>query len=69
MFGTTIDGDTSLGRIDDADVDVDFNDILENLKLGGMVHFEAVQKTGWGAVLGTALERRPGLCCRLSLVE
>jgi hypothetical protein len=51
MFGTTIDGDTSLGRIDDAEVEVDFSDILETLKLGGMVHFEAVQKTGWGAVL------------------
>ncbi len=51
MFGTTIAGDAGLGRTDDADVDVDFSDILETLKLGGMVHFEAVQKTGWGAVL------------------
>jgi hypothetical protein len=51
MFGTTIVGDTSLGRINGADVDVDFDDILETLKLGGMVHFEAVQKTGWGVLL------------------
>jgi hypothetical protein len=51
MFGTTIEGDTSLGRFDDVDVDVDFSDILETLKIGGMIHFEAVQETGWGAVL------------------
>jgi len=51
MFGTTIEGDTSLGPIDGADVDIDFSDILETLKVGGMIHFEAVQKTGWGACL------------------
>jgi outer membrane receptor protein involved in Fe transport len=51
MFGTTIEGNASLGRSKEVDVDVDFNDILDTLKIGGMIHFEAVQKTGWGAVL------------------
>lgn len=35
-----IEGDASVGRATGADVDVNFDDILENLELAGMVHFE-----------------------------
>jgi opacity protein-like surface antigen len=47
MF-TAIEGDASIGRISDADVDVNFDTILENLESAAMVHFEAHHKSGWG---------------------
>jgi hypothetical protein len=43
---SSIDGDASVGRLEGADVAVDFDTILENLELGGMVHFEALKSDG-----------------------
>jgi len=51
LLASSIDGDTSVGRVTGADVAVDFGDILEVLELGGMVHFEAHHTSGWGAIL------------------
>lgn len=48
---SSIDGDTGVGRVTGTDVDVDFDDILETLELGGMVHFEAHHRNGWGVIL------------------
>jgi hypothetical protein len=48
---TSIDGDTGIGRVDGAPVDVGFDDILENLELAGMIHFEALHQSGWGIAL------------------
>ena len=44
----SIEGDASVGRAIGADVDVDFGDILDNLELGAMLHFEAHHENGWG---------------------
>lgn len=46
-----ISGNTSLGRVDDADVDVSMSDILDKLKLAGMLQVEAHHKSGFGASL------------------
>ena len=51
MLASTIDGDASIGRIEGAEVFVDFGDILEVLHIGGMVHYEAYQEAGWGLIL------------------
>jgi hypothetical protein len=48
---TSIEGDTSLGRVTGVDLDIDFSDILENLELAGMVHFEAIKGDQWGFIL------------------
>lgn len=45
---TSIDGDASLGRIQGATVDVAFDDILENLDMAAMVHFEGHHRSGFG---------------------
>ena len=54
LLGVTIDGDASIGRVTGADVDVDFGDIIDNLELAGMVHFEARHESGWGMFLDYA---------------
>ena len=54
LLGVTIDGDAGIGRVTGADVEVDTEDILDNLDLGGMVHFEARHESGWGVALDYA---------------
>lgn len=49
-----IEGDASVGRATGADVDVDFDTILENLDLAGMIHIEAHHSNGWGMILDYA---------------
>ncbi len=51
LMATSIEGDASVGRVQETSVDVDFETILENLELGGMMHFEAIHKNGWGAAI------------------
>ena len=51
MLASSIAGDTSLGRVDGVDVDVDFSDILETLDIGAMIHFEAIRNNQWGIIL------------------
>lgn len=51
MMATAIDGDTSIGSIQNAIVDVGFDDILDNLDMGFMVHLEAIKNNKWGAYL------------------
>ena len=41
-----IEGDAGVGRATGAEVDVDFDTILENLELAAMLHFEAPHKNG-----------------------
>ncbi len=54
LLGVTIDGDAGIGRITGADVDVNTSDIIDNLDLGGMLHFEARHESGWGMALDYA---------------
>ena len=51
VLATSISGDTSAGRVAGVPVDVDFSDILENLEMAGMLHFEAAHRSGWGLIL------------------
>ncbi len=46
-----ISGNASIGRVEDADVDVSPSDILDTLKLGAMVQVEAHHSSGFGASL------------------
>jgi hypothetical protein len=50
----SISGDASLGRIDDAEVDISGSDILRSLELGAMLQVEARHKSGYGAMLNYA---------------
>lgn len=45
---TSIKGEASIGRITGAEVDVDFDTILDNLESAAMLHFEAHHVSGWG---------------------
>jgi hypothetical protein len=54
MMAVTIEGDAGIGRADGADVDVDFDDILDALNAAAMVHYEAHHKSGWGLILDYA---------------
>jgi hypothetical protein len=47
----TISGDSSVGRVEGAEIDVGPQDILNNLKLGGMIQGEAHHKSGYGVSL------------------
>jgi len=51
LLPVRIDGDAGIGRIDNVDLDVDFDDILDSLQLGGMLHFEAHHENDWGFAL------------------
>lgn len=51
LMVTSIKGDATIGRTNEADVDVDFGTILDNLDAAAMVHFEAHHNSGWGVVL------------------
>ncbi len=46
-----ITGDASIGRLEGADIDVGTTDILNTLELGGMIQFEALHESGYGAVV------------------
>lgn len=46
-----IEGNSSVGRATGADVNVSFDDILENLELAAMLHFEAHHENGLGVSL------------------
>ena len=48
LMVTSITGDSSLGRVTGAEVNINFDDILEVLKVGAMGHFEAHHQSGWG---------------------
>ena len=54
LLGVTIDGDAGIGRVTGVDVGVDTGDILDNLDLAGMVHFEARHESGWGVAVDYA---------------
>lgn len=51
VLASSISGDAGVGRVAGIPVDVSFSDILENLQLAGMLHFEAQHGSGWGLVL------------------
>lgn len=50
LMMTSIKGDANIGRLNEADVDVNFDTILDNLDAAAMVHFEAHHNSGWGVV-------------------
>lgn len=50
-MGTSINGDASIGRAADVELEVDFSTILENLELGGMARYEALHKSDWGVIV------------------
>lgn len=47
---TSIKGEASIGRFNGMDVDVNFDDIMNNLESSAMLHFEAHHQSGWGIV-------------------
>ncbi len=47
----SIDGDTSIGRVESIDIDVGPDDILNNLELGGMLQLEAHHASGFGVIM------------------
>jgi opacity protein-like surface antigen len=51
VIAVGIDGDVGIGRVNGADIDVDFDDILDSLQLGGMLHLEAHHENSWGFAL------------------
>jgi opacity protein-like surface antigen len=48
ILATSISGDAGMGRVSGVPVDVSFSDILENLSMGFMLHYEAEHRSGWG---------------------
>lgn len=48
VLAASIEGDAGIGRINGAEVDVDFSTILETLDMAAMIHFEAHSDNGWG---------------------
>jgi hypothetical protein len=50
----SISGDASLGRINDADVDISGSDILSTLDLGAMLQVEARHSSNYGVMLNYA---------------
>lgn len=54
LMGSNIEGTASVGRVNGAAVEVDFNAILESLHMGAMLHFEALHESGLGVVLDYA---------------
>ena len=51
LLGSSINGSAGMGRVSGIAVDVSFSDILENLQMAGMLHFEAQHRNGWGIIL------------------
>lgn len=51
VLASSIEGDAGIGRVNGIPVDVGFDDILENLDVGAMLHFEAHHNNGWGLAL------------------
>ncbi|TLU61108.1 hypothetical protein FE810_15670 [Thalassotalea litorea] len=51
LMGTNIEGDFGSGRIDQAQVDVDFGTILDNLDMAGMIHMEAISPGNVGVAI------------------
>jgi hypothetical protein len=51
MMASSITGDAAVGRVTGVAVEVGFDDILDNLDMAGMLHFEAHHKSGWGISL------------------
>lgn len=48
LLAASIEGDAGVGRVTGAQVDVGFDDILENLEMAFMLHAEAVNDNKWG---------------------
>ena len=51
LLASSIEGDASIGRVVGVNVNVGFDDILANLDVGAMAHFEAIKNDRWGVVL------------------
>ena len=51
LLAANIEGDSGLGRVTGAPVDLDFSTILENLDMAAMLHFEAHSRNGWGIIV------------------
>lgn len=50
-LAASIEGDSSIGQQTGVEVDVDFDRILETLRMAGMVRFEAIHDSNWGVVV------------------
>jgi hypothetical protein len=51
LWAVSIDGDAGVGRVTGADIDIDFDDILDNLESTFSIAFEAHHTSGWGVLL------------------
>jgi hypothetical protein len=50
-LGVSIEGDASIGRIEDIPIDISFSDILDSLDLGGMIRYEGFKDNRWGVAV------------------
>lgn len=50
VLAANIEGESGIGRVTGAPVDLDFSTILENLDMAAMLHFEAHSNNGWGLI-------------------
>lgn len=48
MLIASMTGNSKVGRAPTLEIDIDFGTILENFDMGAMVHFEAMNQSGWG---------------------
>ena len=48
LMASSIEGDAGIGRVQEADVNVGFGDILETLEIGAMATFRGQHENGWG---------------------
>lgn len=48
LMAASMSGDTSIGRVEGIDIDVEFSDILETFQMGVMIHMEAHHESGFG---------------------
>lgn len=51
VLAASLDGSAGAGRVTGLPVEVGFDDILENLEMAGMLHYEAHHRSGWGLAL------------------
>lgn len=48
LMASSIQGDAGVGRVQEAEVNVDFSDILKTLEIGAMATFRGQHENGWG---------------------
>ena len=55
LVAISIEGDAAIGRVEDIDLDVNFDTILDNMDQAAFIHAEAIHNSGWGVLVDYAL--------------